>query len=203
MLTVVKVKRARRGFTIIELVVTLALFGVLLGLGVPAFTIFIQNTQIRNAAETVMTGLTQAKSEAIRRNTPVRFQFVTTLTSSCALSQSSGSWIVSQDDPAGTCDVAPSDTTTPRTFRKQSSAEGYPKVTVAATGSSSIVFNGIGRIVGTGISQIDFTHNAMTCEHVDPTNGTARCLRILISTGGAPKLCDPKVTATTDSRYCN
>ena len=197
------VKHTVRGFTIIELVVTLALFGVLMGLAVPSFTVFIQNTQIRNAAETVMTGITQAKTEAIRRNTPVRFQLVTTLTSSCALSASSGSWIVSMDDPAGLCDVAPSDTTTPRTYRKQSSAEGYPKVTVAATGSSSIVFNGIGRIVGTGITQIDFTHNAMTCEHLDTTNGTARCLRILISTGGAPKLCDPKVTATTDSRYCN
>ncbi len=197
------VKHTVRGFTIIELVVTLALFGVLMGLAVPSFTIFIQNTQIRNAAETVLTGITQAKSEAIRRNTPVRFQFVTTLTSSCALSQSSGSWIVSLDDPAGACEVAPSETTTPRTYRKQSSSDGYPKVTVAATSSSSIVFNGIGRIVGTGITQIDFTHNAMTCEHLDTTNGTARCLRILISTGGAPKLCDPKVSATTDSRYCN
>jgi type IV fimbrial biogenesis protein FimT len=196
-------RRAYHGFTIIELVVTLALFGVLMGLAVPSFTIFIQNTQIRNAAETVLTGLTQAKSEAIRRNTPVRFQFVTTLTSSCALSQSSGSWIVSLDDPAGACEVAPSETTTPRTYRKQSSADGYPKVTVTATSSSSIVFNGIGRIVGTGITQIDFTHNAMTCEHLDTTNGTARCLRILISTGGAPKLCDPKVTATTDSRHCS
>ncbi len=202
MLTPVK-RRAYHGFTIIELVVTLALFGVLMGLAVPSFTIFIQNTQIRNAAETVLTGLTQAKSEAIRRNTPVRFQFVTTLTSSCALSQSSGSWIVSLDDPAGACEVAPSETTTPRTYRKQSSADGYPKVTVTATSSSSIVFNGIGRIVGTGITQIDFTHNAMTCEHLDTTNGTARCLRILISTGGAPKLCDPKVTATTDSRHCS
>jgi type IV fimbrial biogenesis protein FimT len=201
-LTPVK-RRAYHGFTIIELVVTLALFGVLMGLAVPSFTIFIQNTQIRNAAETVLTGLTQAKSEAIRRNTPVRFQFVTTLTSSCALSQSSGSWIVSLDDPAGACEVAPSETTTPRTYRKQSSADGYPKVTVTATSSSSIVFNGIGRIVGTGITQIDFTHNAMTCEHLDTTNGTARCLRILISTGGAPKLCDPKVTATTDSRHCS
>ena len=197
------VKQTAHGFTIIELVVTLALFGVLMGLAVPSFTIFIQNTQIRNAAETVLTGLTQAKSEAIRRNTPVRFQFVTTLTSSCALSQSSGSWIVSLDDPAGSCEVAPSETTTPRTYRKQSSADGYPKVTVTATSSSSIVFNGIGRIVGTGITQIDFTHNAMTCEHLETTNGTARCLRILISTGGAPKLCDPKVTATTDSRHCS
>lgn len=197
------VKNAGRGFTIIELVVTLALFGVLLGLGVPAFTTFIQNTQIRNAAETAMTGLNLAKAEAVRRNATVRFQFVTDLTASCALSQNSGSWVVSQDSVAGACDVAPSDTTTPRSIRKQSAQDGYPKVTVTSSGSSAIVFNGIGRIVGTGISQIDFTHNAMVCEHIDTTNGTARCLRILITTGGSAKVCDPKISITTDPRYCS
>lgn len=194
---------AGRGFTIIELVITLALFGVLLGLGIPAFTTFIQNAQIRNAAENAMTGINLAKAEAVRRNTTVRFQLVTNLTSGCALSQSSGTWIVSLDSAAALCDVAPSETTTPRTIRKQSAEDGSPKVAVSATGSSSIVFNGMGRVVGTGISQIDINHTTLTCEHVDSVNGTARCLRILISTGGLAKMCDPKMAITTDPRYCS
>jgi type IV fimbrial biogenesis protein FimT len=184
-------------------VITLALFGVLLGLGIPAFTTFIQNAQIRNAAENAMTGINMAKAEAVRRNSTVRFQLVTDLTSGCALSQTSGSWIVSQDSAVGLCDVAPSETTTPRTFRKHSAQDGSPKVSVTATGSSSIVFNGLGRIVGTGISQIDINHSTLACEHVDLVNGTARCLRILVSTGGLAKLCDPKMAVTTDPRYCN
>jgi type IV fimbrial biogenesis protein FimT len=194
---------AGRGFTIIELVITLALFGVLLGLGIPAFTTFIQNAQIRNAAENAMTGINLARAEAVQRNSTVRFQLVTNLTSSCALSQSSGTWVVSQDSAAGLCDVAPSETVTPRTIRKQSAQEGSAKVAVTATGSSSIVFNGLGRVVGTGISQIDINHSTLTCEHVDLVNGSARCLRILVSTGGLAKLCDPKMAVTTDPRYCN
>lgn len=191
-----------RGFTIVELVVTLALFGVLLGLGVPAFTTFIQNTQIRNAAENALTGINLAKAEAVRRNASVRFQFVTTLTSACALSTAGPSWVVSLDDPTGACEVAASDTTTPRTIQKKSGQEGATNVTIAATGSSLATFNGLGRVSGTAITQIDFTHNALTCEHAD-VNGTARCLRILLTSGGLVRLCDPKVTATTDPRYCS
>lgn len=197
------VKSMQRGFTIIELVITLALFGVLIGLALPGFTTFINNTQIRNAAENALQGLNLAKAEAVRRNTSVRFQLVTDLTSSCALSTSGTSWIVSLDDPTGKCEVAPSDSTDPRTVQKQSGEEGARNVTVTATGSSSAVFNGIGRIVGTGISQMNFAHVTAVCEHTDPVNGNARCLRIMVSTGGQLKLCDPKVTATTDPRHCS
>lgn len=192
-----------RGFTIVELVVTLALFGVLLGLGVPAFSTFIQNTQIRNAAENALTGINLAKAEAVRRNASVRFQLVTTLTSACALSTSGSSWVVSIDDPTGACEVAASDTTAPRAIQKHAGQDGAAKVAVAATGSSSLVFNGLGRVSGTGITQIDLTHTTLTCEHVDAVNGTARCLRILVTSGGLIRLCDPKVTAATDPRFCS
>lgn len=193
----------RGGFTIIELVVTLALFGVLMALGLPAFTSFIQNAQIKNAAENAVTGLNLAKAEAVRRNAPVRFQFVSTMTATCALSTSSGSWVVSLDDPATLCNIDASDTTAPRIIQKYSTGDGAPKVAVAATGSSSVVFNGLGRVTGTGISQVDFTHVTSVCEHVNTTTGTARCMRVLINTGGSIKLCDPKVTATTDPRHCS
>jgi len=192
----------KRGFTIIELVVTLALLGVLLALGVPAFGIFIQNTQIKNAAENVLNGLNIAKAEAVRRNAPVRFQLVSNMTATCAVSASSGSWVVSLDDPAGQCEIAPSDTTAPRTIQKYAQQEGSPKVAVTATGGGSIVFNGLGRVSGAGTSQIDFAHVTSVCEHIDAA-GTARCLRVLISTGGSMKLCDPKVTAVTDPRHCS
>jgi type IV fimbrial biogenesis protein FimT len=190
------------GFTIIELVVTLALFGVLLALGLPAFTTFIQNTQIKNAAENALTGLTLAKAEAVRRNAPVRFQLVSNMTATCAVTASSGNWVVSLDDPTGQCDIAPSDTTAPRIIQKYAVQDGSPKVAVSATGGGLVAFNGLGRVSGAGTTQIDFTHATSVCEHIDAT-GTARCLRVLISTGGSAKLCDPKVTATTDPRHCS
>ena len=196
-------RRSPSAFTIIELVVTLAVFIVLVGLAAPSFTAFITNSKIRNAADNALQGLTLARAEAVRRNTSVSFQMVTDLTSGCAASTSGTGWVVSLDDPTGLCDVAPSDTTTPRIVQKQSGDEGARNVTVTATGASSAVFNGIGRVVGTGITQINFAHATAVCEHTDPANGTARCLRILVTPGGQAKLCDPKVTATTDPRYCS
>lgn len=192
----------KRGFTIIELVVTLALLGVLLALGLPAFGTFIQNTQIKNAAENALTGLNLAKAEAVRRNAPVRFQLVSTMTATCAISASSGSWVISLDDTSGLCNIAPSDTTAPRIIQKYAVQDGSPKVSVAATGGGLVTFNGLGRVSGAGTTQIDFTHATSVCEHVDAA-GTARCLRVLITTGGSAKLCDPKVTATTDPRHCS
>lgn len=193
---------AQRGVTLIELMIGLVILSVLLFVGVPAFNEFIQNTQIRNAADNTLDALNLARAEALRRNTSVRFQFVSNLTSGCTLSTSSLAWVVSLADPAGACDVAPSDTTAPRIIQKRSGTEGTRTVQVAASGGSTLVFTGLGRTLAGGISQIDFSNSTGICQHVS-TSGTMRCLRVLVTTGGAAKLCDPKVTDTNDPRFCS
>lgn len=193
---------AQRGVSLIELMIGLAIAAILLTVALPAFSVFLQNTQIRNAAESALAGLTLARAEAIRRNATVRFQFVSSLASGCALSSSSLNWIVSLSDPTGLCDVAPSETTAPRAIQKRSATEGTLNVTLATTGGSTVVFNGLGRTVGTGMTQLDFASTRGVCQHIDAVNGTMRCLRVLLSTGGQAKLCDPKVLDTTDPRSC-
>ena len=79
----------QRGVTLIELMIGLAIVALVLFVAVPSFGIFLQNSQIRNAAGSVLDGLQLARNEAIRRNSPVRFQFVSNLTSGCALSTTS------------------------------------------------------------------------------------------------------------------
>lgn len=199
-------KRAQLGFSLIELMIGLAIITILLVLGLPAFNIFLQNTQIRNAAETALAGITLARVEAVRRNATVRFQLVSNLTSGCALSASSLDWVVSQADPSGACDAAASDTTAPQIIQKKSAREGSSNVAIATTGGSTIVFDALGRVVGAGITVIDFSNTLGTCEHVDAVNGTMRCLRILVGVGGQVKMCDPKVPLSSppvDPRECN
>lgn len=199
-------KRVQSGFSLIELMIGLAIVTILLVLGLPAFNTFLQNTQIRNAAETTLAGITLARVEAVRRNATVRFQLVSNLTSGCALSAASLDWVVSQADPSGACDAAPSDTAPPQIIQTKSAREGSSNVTVATGGRSTIVFNALGRVVGAGITTIDFSNTRGTCENVDPVNGTMRCLRILVSTGGQVKMCDPKVPLNSppvDPRECN
>ena len=60
-----------RGFTLFELMIVLAIAGLLLGLGVPAMGDFIRNSRITGAANDVMAALHYARSEAIKRRRPV------------------------------------------------------------------------------------------------------------------------------------
>ena len=198
-------RREQRGVSLIELAIGLSIMGILVTLALPNFTSFLRNTEIKNAAETTIAGITLARTEAVRRNVSVRFQLVSDLTSSCALSASALNWVVSQDSAAGLCNVAPSDTTAPRTIQSKSSQEGTRNVVISATGGSAIVFNSLGRVSTAGITQIDLSNpTGGSCEHV-VSGGAMRCLRVRVSTGGQIKLCDPQVPVATpqvDPREC-
>jgi type IV fimbrial biogenesis protein FimT len=64
-------KRAHAGFTLLELMVVLAIAGVLMAVGIPAMGDFIRNSRITSAANDVMAALHFARSEAIKRRRPV------------------------------------------------------------------------------------------------------------------------------------
>lgn len=186
----------QRGVTIIELMIGLAIVAIVLFVGVPAFTIFLQNQQIKNAAQTVMIGLNAARAESIRRNGAVRFQFVSNLTAGCALATNSLAWVVSLADPAGNCEATAGDMgSAAQITEKRSATEGTRNVTIATTGGTTATFTGLGRLAGAGITQINFSNSTGVCEHIDLVNGTMRCLRVMISTGGEARMCDPRVAA--------
>jgi type IV fimbrial biogenesis protein FimT len=188
-------RTAQRGFTLIELMIGLTIVAIVLFVAVPMFTIFLQNQQIKNAAQTVMTGLSSARAEAIRRNQAVRFQFVSDLTAGCALSTSSLAWVVSLADPAGNCEAEPGDMgTAAQIIEKRSATEGTRNVAIATTGGTTATFSGLGRLTGAGITQIDFSNATGTCEHLS-TSGKMRCMRVTITPGGEARMCDPKLAA--------
>lgn len=60
-----------RGFTVIELMVTLAILAIMMGLGVPSFRAFISSQKIKNGSYELMSTLVLARSEAVKRNTSV------------------------------------------------------------------------------------------------------------------------------------
>lgn len=192
----------QRGLSIIETMIALAIVALVLFVAVPSFTIFLQNTQIKNAATSALDGLTLARAEAIRRNTAVRFQFVTNLTSGCTLSTTSLAWVVSLTNPAGLCDKNPADGPPPQVIQKRSATEGTQNAIVAVTGGSSVTFTGLGRAQAGGITQIDFSNSTGSCQHIDPINGKMRCMRIMVTSGGQARMCDPKVTDANDPRKC-
>jgi type IV fimbrial biogenesis protein FimT len=64
-------KARQSGFTLLELMITIALLAVLLSFGIPNFRDFIRNARMTAAANDVLADMNFARSEAIKRRVPV------------------------------------------------------------------------------------------------------------------------------------
>lgn len=182
-------KRANRGFTLIELVIAITILGILIVLGVPSFTEWIHNTQVRNAAEASLNGLQVARAEAMRRNGFTQF----------ILGPGTGWRVIAITPPSGGVGAACQEI---EEIQRRASDEGSTTASVTATpaGLNTVTFTPLGW-VGSGISscgnpvtQLDFDSTALPAER-------SRELRIVITAGGGIRLCDPQVAAG-DPRAC-
>jgi type IV pilus modification protein PilV len=94
-------KRAQPGFTLLELMLVVAIAGILLAIGFPAMGNFIRNSRITSAANDVMAGLHFTRSEAIKRRLPVTLctstSAVTDPNPTCAASPLLTGWIAFVD----------------------------------------------------------------------------------------------------------
>lgn len=67
-----------RGFTLIELMVTVSILAIMLAVGVPSFKNFSDGQKVKTAAYELSTAFLVARSEAIKRNAPVTIAPTTT-----------------------------------------------------------------------------------------------------------------------------
>lgn len=197
----------------IEVAVSMAVMGILMASVAPSVSTWMGNTRIRNAAESIQTGLQRARNEALRRNQTVRFSLVSltdpkTLDNTCALSATSGSWVVSVASPVNKCATAPSTTTSPQLVDAHPVGDGGDGVTVTATQSdgataaTSVAFNAFGQVI-TGTDSVTGSQPIANISVVSATSGSDyRRLKLVISTGGRVVMCDQAVTDAHDTRYC-
>lgn len=189
-----------RGMTLIEMAIGLVIVGLLLVMALPGFGSWLQNSQIRNAAESLQNGLQLARAEAVRRNTRVQFVLgsvqgggvAADWTASCAVP-------IADLDADGLADC-PGDGVVPTEIQRFIAAEGAANVAVAAD-QPAITYAGTGRVapVPAASLNINLTNPAGGACAVD--GGPMRCLRIVVSTGGQIRMCDPAL-ASTDPRGC-
>lgn len=159
--------------------VAVAVMAILVGIAMPSFQTWLQNTQIRNAAESVLSGLQRARAEAVTRNTKVAF----------ALQGSDSSWSVGVVAPASQ-------------IESRSGSEGSKNVTVTAlaedlaTTATTITFNNLGLVD-------DNEDGSEPLARVDvDVPGDNRNLRIVIGVGGAARMCDPNQTPGSGLSAC-
>lgn len=92
-------KARSAGFTLIELMFTVVVLAVLLGIGVPNFRDFVRNGRMTAAANDLLTDINLARSEAVKRRVPVTL-CKTTDGASCSTDAAVAlrRWIVFIDD---------------------------------------------------------------------------------------------------------
>lgn len=194
-----------RGFSLLELMVVLAIVGIVAMLATPSMAEWSRNQSIRGAAENVVNGLQLAREEAIRRNRPVSFWLVSDLGSSCVLSSISATWVISINAPTSACNATPSATTDPMLV-KTSATQGNLSVKAFATdggAASEARFDGYGRIIGSAdhIVQID-VRDPQDAGKADATTHLYRSLRVVVQGAGSVRMCDPRITTAGDTRAC-
>lgn len=153
------VKRPR-GFSLIELMVVLAILGILMGIAVPNFSEWIASQRVRDTASDLHTSLMRARSEAISRGLATSVTPVTT-------TNWANGWHIA--NPDGTYNPDPAN---PTVFIEQHGP--VQNVSISGAGTA-IAFTTVGRLSGTALGiRITATGTTMT-----------RC--ITVDTAGRPK----------------
>jgi type IV fimbrial biogenesis protein FimT len=182
--------RRDAGLTLIELMIAIAILGLVVTFALPSYSTWIQNTQVRNAAEAIQNGMRLARTEAVRRNTMVQF-----------VMGAGAAWTVNAIDAAGV--VAEqiqshnaSDGTSTATLTLFS---GSPPV--ADSTATRLTFNGLGRVIANPGGAATLTQVAVDSSVL--AEGDSRELQINVGVGGDVRMCDPHVDPDTDDpRKC-
>jgi type IV fimbrial biogenesis protein FimT len=184
-------QRSQRGVTIVEMLIGLAIIALLTVMAVPAYNTWLQNSQIRNAAESVVNATNIARAEAVQRNTPTELRMGPG-SSWAVILQATGTQVQERPAAEGSVGVA--------VVINDLDGDG-----TADNAADRVTFNGMGWRVANAdasptISQLDFSNpTGGTCKHVN--NGAMRCMRVVIQAAGATRMCDPAV-AIGDPRAC-
>jgi len=188
----------QRGMTLIEILVAVAIVGLLMALAAPSSMVWIQNLQLRNAAESVLTGVKQARVEALRRNTTVMFELtdpassawhvciVDTLTKACKASETDlALHPASEGSPNARVGV-------------ETAFTNFSTPVAAGTGvPAQVAFDPLGRVSSLieAIERIDVRNTKLS-------SSDERRLSIFIGPTGQVLMCDPALSKATNPQGC-
>ena len=85
---------AARGFTLMELLITLTVAGILIAIAMPAFSSFVQDTRLSNEANTLVYDLNLARSDAVKFDTAVQVCASTDQTTCAGAGTWAPGWVV-------------------------------------------------------------------------------------------------------------
>lgn len=154
-------KKQNKGFSLIELVVSVSIMSILMVIAVPSYSIWMAKLKMQSTTESVNLGIIQARAEAIRRNSLVNFNV-----------NANSSWSI-VDSISGA------------TINKRTSDESSNNTTLTITGSM-LTYNGLGLLS----PNIDGSSSITNIEVKSNLNSTIPALRVVVGSGGSSIVCD-------------
>ncbi|MDO8291302.1 MAG: GspH/FimT family pseudopilin [Gallionella sp.] len=172
-----------RGFSLVEMLIVIAIIAIATTLGMPSYRAWVHNTQIRNAAESIQNGMQKARAEAVKRNANIE----------CVLG-ANPPWIIK---------LVGDIVAQPELEIERASNEGAKNATATATpaGATTITFSNLGTVVANAdatdtLTQVDLDSSVLSA-------ADSRNLRVTIGVAGNVRMCDPDPgLAASDPRKC-
>lgn len=177
-----------RGFSLIEALVVMAILAILMGVAIPSLSTWISSTRLRLKAEGIISGISQARSQALKRNARIFFTLATdsSWTVGCVTA------VTADRDGDGLPDC-------PAVIEQKVASEGGTGLTIAITptGATTATYSGVGRLVANGdgtasLSQVDFS-----------ASNTAVVWSLVLSGTGQAKVCLNALNGTGDPYACS
>lgn len=177
-----------RGFSLIELMITVAIFAILVMAAVPSFQTWIAGARVRSVAESLQNSLRLSQSEALRRSRQAAFALTNATPAIQAAPVANGTnWyarvlpLVDSEAVDGTYYIGG------ETFARQAG--------VKIEGPALICFNSLGRMVSNEATGLGAAC-AAPASAVDPVTytisktGADRRLIVQVYLGGKVRMCD-------------
>lgn len=175
-----------KGFTLIELMVTIALMAIMLGIAAPSFVTFKRNSELTSIANNFLAALNAARTEAMKRN-----MFAMVMPANNDNDWSKGWTVFVDTNDNGVFDSGDI------VVMKQESPPPY----ITLTGSNSTAASpSYVRYDGSGFSRpmnSDPSDTTLTIARSDASSDVRQIRRVKIAPTGRPRVCTPK--SGTDS----
>lgn len=168
------------GFSLIELMIAIVIFTISITLGISSYRTWVQNTQIRNAAESIHLGIQRARAEAVKRNSNVEF----------ILLGASPDWVASWTvrTPLETIESSSG-----REGSKNVFARGYDK---DGNDASTVTFNNLASVTNNADASESLRRIALESTVLDAADSRDLEIRVGIGgVGGNVRMCDPNLAA--------
>lgn len=164
------------GFSLVELIIVIAIIGIVSTFAFPSFSQWTQDAKIRTVAETLQNSMRLAQTEAVKNSTRVSFFLTNAQPSATASASGNGlNWgLRTVNNP---------------TMIQSGvlAAQGGNLAITTSPDTPAITFNSIGRLVG--------SVTAVNYRITGP--GLSRNLNVQVSTSGGIRMCDPAKTLSS------